>query len=106
MALEVTVHDIEQAAIGGPGSERMKAIIAKMRQAHRDFPAAPDEADLTRAFQAFLGHKDAALFKAIDIGISAKTFAKHTKKLLDNIEVNKALRKIAARKAREAVQHV
>jgi hypothetical protein len=101
MALEVSVNEIESAAVGGPGSEGMKALIAKMGEALRTFPSNPDESDLTRAFQAFIGHKDAEFFKGIGIGISARTFAKSTAKLLDAMDTN---RRIAKRKVREAAQ--
>jgi hypothetical protein len=100
MALEVSVNEIESAAVGGPGSEGMKALIEKMGKADRTFPTAPDEDDLTRAFKAFTSHKDAGMFKMLEISISARTFARSTKKLLDAMDTN---RRIAKRKAREAV---
>jgi hypothetical protein len=101
MALEVSVNEIESAAVGGAGSEGMKALIAKMGKAERTFPAAPDENDLTRAFKAFTSHKDAEMFKMLDVSISARTLAKSTAKLLDAMDTN---RRIAKRKAREAAQ--
>jgi hypothetical protein len=103
MALEVSVNEIESAAVGGPGSEGMKALIEKMGKADRTFPIAPDEDDLTRAFKAFMTNKDAEFFKMTGIGISARTFAKSTAKLLDAMDTN---RRIAKRKAREAMHHV
>jgi hypothetical protein len=101
MALEVSVNEIESAAVGGPGSEGMKALIEKMGKADRTFPHGPDENDLTRAFKAFTSHRDAEMFKMLEVSISARTFARSTKKLLDAMDTN---RRIAKRKAREAAQ--
>jgi hypothetical protein len=101
MALEVSVNEIESAAIGGPGSEGMKALITKMGKADRAFPREPDENDLTRAFKVFTSHKDAEMFKMLEVSISARTFARSTAKLLDAMDTN---RRIAKRKAREAAQ--
>jgi hypothetical protein len=99
MALEVSVNEIESAAVGGPGSDEMKEIIAKMVKADRTFPKVPDEVLLVRAFLAFVNHKDADLFKALEITISAKRFAKSTKKLLDAVEIRQIQARAAARRA-------
>jgi hypothetical protein len=103
MALEVSVNEIESAAVGGPGSEGMKALIEKMGRALTTFPREPDENDLTRAFKSFTSHKDAEMFKMLDVSISTRTFARSTAKLLDAMDTN---RRIAKRKAREMMQHV
>jgi hypothetical protein len=97
VALEVSVNEIESAAIGGPGSEGMKALIEKMGKADRTFPAAPDQDELAKAFRAFMKRDEVEMFKVIDIGISARTFARSTKKLLDAIEIWRIRERIAAR---------
>jgi hypothetical protein len=106
MALEVSVNEIESAAVGGPGSEGMKALIEKMGKADRTFPREPDEALLVRAFLAFTTHKDTELFKELGIAISAKRFATMTSRLLDSIEIMQAQKRIAAKRASRDAQQV
>jgi hypothetical protein len=99
MALEVSVNEIESAAVGGPGSEEMKEIIAKMVKADRTFPKEPDEGILVKAFLSFVNHKDAGMFKELGITISMRKFANMTKKLLDAIEIRQLQERAAARRA-------
>ena len=89
MALEVSVNEIESAAVGGPGSEGMKSLIEKMGKADRTFPSKPDENDLTRAFKAFMGRDEADLYKAMELTIPARGFARSTKKLLGAIQAKR-----------------
>jgi hypothetical protein len=102
MALEVSVNEIESAAVGGPGSDEMKEIIAKMVKTDRTFPREPDEVILVKAFLSFSTHKDAELFRELGITISMRKFAKMTKKLLDAVEI----RQIRERRAARTTQQV
>jgi hypothetical protein len=103
MALEVSVNEIEQAAEGGPGSDGMRALIAKMGKADRTFPASPDEDELTKAFRSLVNREELQMSKMLEIAISARTFARSTKKLLDAIELRRARERIAARREQQQV---
>ena len=82
MALEVSVNELEQAAIGGPSSEGMRKLIAKMSRADRTFPTSVDEDVLTTALRMAVKREEMAIFKELEIAISAKRMAKMTAKML------------------------